>query len=47
MKKMKKDFGTKFKFGVKIPRKGDVRGTMELDKENRNNLWFKAQKKKS
>ena len=34
----KKSFGTKYKFGVIVPRTGDVRGTMKLDKENGNKL---------
>ena len=43
----KQDLGKKFKFGVKFPRKGDVRGAMKLDKDNGNNLWFEAQKKEA
>ena len=41
----KKDFGTKYKIGVKIPRTWDVRGAMKLDREKGNNLWFEAQQK--
>ena len=41
----KKSFGKKiYKFGVLVHRTGDVRGTMMLDKENGNHLWFKTQK---
>eukprot|EP00957_Ditylum_brightwellii_P099527 7581199-Ditylum_brightwellii.AAC.1 len=32
---------------MQVPRTGDVRGSMKLDKENRNNLWFDAQKKEA
>ena len=43
----KKSFGTKYKFGVIVPRTGDVRGAMKLDKENGNKLWFEAQMKEA
>ena len=44
-KYMKKSFGkTKYKFGVEVPRTGDVRGAMALDKKNGDTLWFEAQK---
>jgi hypothetical protein len=36
----KKSFGIRYKFGVKLPRTGDVRGAHKLDQENRNKLWF-------
>mmetsp|Transcript_38133 Transcript_38133/g.53719 ORF Transcript_38133/g.53719 Transcript_38133/m.53719 type:complete len:150 (-) Transcript_38133:355-804(-) len=39
----KKSETTKFKFGVQMPRTCDTVGAMKLDKENGNNLWFKAQ----
>eukprot|EP00957_Ditylum_brightwellii_P181327 13813241-Ditylum_brightwellii.AAC.1 len=39
----KKNFGSIYKFGIKVPRTGDVRGARELDLENRNTLWFEAQ----
>ena len=32
---------------MKVPRKGDVKGAMSLDKENGNNLWFEAQQKEA
>ena len=37
-----KDFGVKFKFGVKVLRTGDVKGAMTLEKENGIHLWFEA-----
>ena len=43
----KKSFGIKYKFGFIVPRTGDVLGTMKLDKENGNNLWFEAQMKEA
>eukprot|EP00957_Ditylum_brightwellii_P191560 14585116-Ditylum_brightwellii.AAC.1 len=32
---------------MQVPRTGDVKGTMELDKGNRNNLWFDAKKREA
>eukprot|EP00957_Ditylum_brightwellii_P206800 15350054-Ditylum_brightwellii.AAC.1 len=32
---------------MQVPRTGDVRGAMKLDKESGNNLWFDAQKKEA
>eukprot|EP00957_Ditylum_brightwellii_P023858 1799628-Ditylum_brightwellii.AAC.1 len=47
-KYQKKSYGKKiYEFGVQVPMTGDVRGAMMLDKENGNNLWFDAQKKKA
>ena len=44
-KYIKKNFGkTVYKFGVKVPCTGDVKGAMELDRENGNQLWLEAQK---
>ena len=47
MKTTKKDFGKKFKFGVEVPRTGDVKGAMKLDRENGDTLWFDAQRKEA
>eukprot|EP00957_Ditylum_brightwellii_P165172 12575842-Ditylum_brightwellii.AAC.1 len=42
----KKSYGKKtYTFGMQVPRTGDARGAMKLDQENKNNLWFDAQKK--
>eukprot|EP00957_Ditylum_brightwellii_P182880 13930144-Ditylum_brightwellii.AAC.1 len=30
----KRQFGTAYKFGIKVPRTGDIRGARTLDKEN-------------
>eukprot|EP00957_Ditylum_brightwellii_P208572 15358092-Ditylum_brightwellii.AAC.1 len=38
---------TKYKFGVEVPRSGDIKGSMRLDRENNNTLWFDAQKKEA
>eukprot|EP00957_Ditylum_brightwellii_P019028 1432475-Ditylum_brightwellii.AAC.1 len=47
-KYQKKLYGKKIhKFGVQVPRTGDVKGAMKLDQENRNNLLFDAQKKEA
>eukprot|EP00957_Ditylum_brightwellii_P075231 5717002-Ditylum_brightwellii.AAC.1 len=44
----KKSYGKKiYTFGMQVPRTGDVKGAMKLDKESRNNLWFDAQKKEA
>ena len=37
----------KYKFGVAVPRTGDVRGAMRLDKANGNTWWFDAMKKEA
>ena len=42
-KYQKRNFGTTFKFGIKVPRTGDIRGARALDKENGNTLWYDAQ----
>ena len=39
----KRNFGVTFKFGIKVPRTGDIRGAKALDKENGNTLWFDTQ----
>eukprot|EP00957_Ditylum_brightwellii_P161612 12304489-Ditylum_brightwellii.AAC.1 len=45
-KYQKKLYGKKtYKFGIQVPMTGDVKSATKLDKENRNNLWFDAQKK--
>eukprot|EP00957_Ditylum_brightwellii_P015590 1175257-Ditylum_brightwellii.AAC.1 len=36
-----------YKFCLQVSMTGDVRGTMKLDKENGNSLWFDAQKKEA
>eukprot|EP00957_Ditylum_brightwellii_P095588 7281530-Ditylum_brightwellii.AAC.1 len=36
-----------YKFGMQVPRTGDVGGAMKLDKENGNNFCFDAQKKEA
>eukprot|EP00957_Ditylum_brightwellii_P176389 13432034-Ditylum_brightwellii.AAC.1 len=47
-KYQKKSYGKKiYKFGKQVPRTGNVRGAMKLDKENGNNLWFDGQKKEA
>eukprot|EP00957_Ditylum_brightwellii_P097343 7414034-Ditylum_brightwellii.AAC.1 len=47
-KYQKKLYGKKtYKFGMQVPRTGDVRGAMKLDQENGNSLWFDAQKKEA
>eukprot|EP00957_Ditylum_brightwellii_P034748 2633893-Ditylum_brightwellii.AAC.1 len=47
-KYQKQSFGqTKYKFGVDVPRTGDIKGAMRLDRENRNTSWFDAQKKEA
>eukprot|EP00957_Ditylum_brightwellii_P197138 15019828-Ditylum_brightwellii.AAC.1 len=47
-KHQKKSYRKKiYKFGVQVPKTGDVRGAMKLNKENGNNLWFDAQKKEA
>eukprot|EP00957_Ditylum_brightwellii_P093790 7141605-Ditylum_brightwellii.AAC.1 len=43
----KKSFGVTCKFGVKVPRTGDIRGARVLDKENGDTLWLDAQRKES
>ena len=43
----KKDSGMKYKFGVVVPRTGDIRGAMNRDKENGNKLWYEAQEKEA
>ena len=45
--KKEKTVGTKYKFGVKIPRTGDIRGALKLDRENGNRLWYEAQKREA
>ena len=40
----KKAFGAKYKFGVKVPRTGNVKHVWKLDMQNGNRLWFNAQK---
>ena len=47
MKNTKKNFGTKFKFGIEVPRTGDVGGSVKLDEEKWNTLWFDWQKKEA
>ena len=39
--------GFKYKFGIKVPRIGDIRGARQLDRENDNTLWFDAQIKEA
>ena len=39
----KKPETSKYKFGILVPKTGDTAGTMKLDKENGNHLWFEAQ----
>eukprot|EP00957_Ditylum_brightwellii_P018388 1384081-Ditylum_brightwellii.AAC.1 len=39
----KRSVGTTYKFGVTVPRTGDIRGAQALDKEKGNTLWFDAQ----
>eukprot|EP00957_Ditylum_brightwellii_P103052 7853363-Ditylum_brightwellii.AAC.2 len=47
-KNVKKSFGkTTYKFGIKVPRTGDMKGAMKIDKENGNQLWFEAQQKEA
>eukprot|EP00957_Ditylum_brightwellii_P159214 12118037-Ditylum_brightwellii.AAC.1 len=47
-KYQKQSFGqTKYKFRVEVPRTGDIKGAMRLDRENKNILWFNAQKKEA
>ena len=38
MKNKKKPQGFKYKFGIKVPRIGDIRGARQLDRENDNTL---------
>ncbi len=47
-KKYKKNSsGTKYKFGVIVSRTGVVCGSMKLEKENENTLWFEVQMKEA
>eukprot|EP00957_Ditylum_brightwellii_P037746 2854557-Ditylum_brightwellii.AAC.1 len=47
-KYQKKSYGKEiYKFVMQVPRTGDVKGAIELDNENGNNLWFDVQKKEA
>eukprot|EP00957_Ditylum_brightwellii_P020457 1542067-Ditylum_brightwellii.AAC.1 len=47
-KYQKKSYGKKtYKFGVYVPRTGNARGAMKVDKEHGNILWFDALKKEA
>ena len=43
-KPRKKNFGPKCKFGVEVPRTGDVKGADELDRKTEMPFWFNARK---
>eukprot|EP00957_Ditylum_brightwellii_P121849 9292221-Ditylum_brightwellii.AAC.1 len=45
-KYVKKSFDkTTYKFGIKVPRTGDMKRAMKINRENGNQLWFEAHQK--